>query len=111
MKIFTFHLYRIQAFVICFVLMIFLSSHLYAPFEAGGHVERREDRIEDLKLVRKIVSKIKKRPILMKDVVDLFNKEPELIEINKNVNGKESQMKSLKEDQEFLQNQSRSKPQ
>ena len=46
----------------------------------------------------------------MKDVVDLFNKEPELIEINKNVNGKESQMKSLKEDQEFLQNQSRSKP-
>jgi len=41
------------------------------------------DRIEDLKLVRKIVSKIKKRPILMKDVVDLFNKEPELIEINR----------------------------
>ena len=75
-----------------------------------SHLRLSVDRIEDLKLVRKIVSKIKKRPILMKDVVDLFNKEPELIEINKNVNGKESQMKSLKEDQEFLQNQSRSKP-
>ena len=40
------------------------------------------DRIEDLKLVRLIVSKIKKRPILMKNIVDLFNKEPELVKIN-----------------------------
>ena len=60
------------------------------------------DRIEDLKLVRLIVSKIKKRPILMKDVVDLFNKEPELIKINKNVDRNEGEIKSLNEDQEFL---------
>jgi hypothetical protein len=46
----------------------------------------------------------------MKDIVELFSKEPELVEINKNVNWKEGELKSLKEDQEFLQNQSRLKP-
>ena len=75
-----------------------------------SHLRWAVDRIEDLKLVRKIVSKIKKRPILMKDIVELFSKEPELVEINKNVNWKEGELKSLKEDQEFLQNQSRLKP-
>ena len=70
-----------------------------------SHLRWAVDRIEDLKLVRKIVSKIKKRPIMMKDIVDLFTKEPELVEINKNVNRKEGDMKSSKEDQEFLRNQ------
>ena len=74
-----------------------------------SHLRWAVDKIEDLKLVRKIVSKIKKRPILMKDIVELFSKEPELVEINKNVNRKEGELKSLKEDQEFLQNQSRIK--
>ena len=76
-----------------------------------SHLSWAVDRIEDLNLVRKIVSRIKKRPVLMKDVVVLFNKEPELVEINKNVNRKEGDMKSSKEDQEFLRNQSRPKPQ
>ena len=72
-----------------------------------SHLRWAVDRIEDLTLVRKIVLKIKKRPILMKDVVELFAKEPELVEINKNVKGQEGNLKSLKEDQEFLKNQSR----
>ena len=71
-----------------------------------SHLRLAVDKIEDLKLVRKIVSKIKKRPIMMKDIIDLFTKEPELVEINKNVNRKEGDLKSLKEDQEFLKNQS-----
>ena len=75
-----------------------------------SHLRWAVDKIEDLKLVRKIVSKIKKRPILMKDIVELFSKEPELVEINKNVNREEGSLKSLKEDQEFLQNQSGVKP-
>tara|TARA_B100001765_G_C19471058_1_gene324002 strand:- start:475 stop:1233 length:759 start_codon:yes stop_codon:yes gene_type:complete len=70
-----------------------------------SHLRWAVDKMEDLKLVRKIVSKIKKRPILMKNIVDLFSKEPELTEINKNVNRKEGDTKSLKEDQEFLRNQ------
>jgi spore coat polysaccharide biosynthesis protein SpsF len=60
------------------------------------------DRMEDLTLVRNIVSKIKKRPILMRDVLDLFKKEPHLVDINKNVNREEGNIKSLKEDEEFL---------
>ena len=40
----------------------------------------------------------------MKNIVDLFNKEPELVKINKNVNRDEGEIKSLKEDQEFLKN-------
>ena len=72
-----------------------------------SHLIWAVDRIEDLTLVRKIVLKIKKRPILMKDVVELFAKEPELVEINKNVKRQEGNLKSLKEDQEFLKNQSR----
>ena len=71
-----------------------------------SHLRWAVDRIEDLELVRLIVSKIEKRPILMKDIVALFNEEPELVEINKNVNRKEGNIKSLKEDQEFLQNNS-----
>ena len=71
-----------------------------------SHLRWSVDRIEDLKLVRLIVSKIKKRPILMKNIVDLFNKEPELVKINKNVNRDEGDIKSLKEDQEFLKNSS-----
>ena len=40
------------------------------------------DRIEDLRLVRKIVSRIPKSPILIKDILELFKNEPSLIEIN-----------------------------
>jgi len=42
------------------------------------------DRENDFLLVKSIVSKIKKRPILMNDILDLFYKEPKLFEINKN---------------------------
>ena len=60
------------------------------------------DRIEDLTLVRQITSKIKKRPILMGDIVKLFKKEPQLVDINKNVDREEGNLKSLKEDEEYL---------
>ena len=60
------------------------------------------DRIEDLMLVRNIASKIKKRPILMRYIIDLFKKEPQLVDINKNVNREEGNIKSLKEDEEYL---------
>ena len=43
------------------------------------------DRIEDLRLVRKIVSRIPKSPILIKDILELFKNEPSLIEINMRV--------------------------
>ncbi len=40
------------------------------------------DEKEDLQLVKKIVSKIKKRPILMNDILELLQNEPNLIKIN-----------------------------
>ena len=60
------------------------------------------DRIEDLRLVREIVSRIHKSPILIKDILELFKNEPSLVEINKQVDGNESNAKSEKEDKEFL---------
>jgi spore coat polysaccharide biosynthesis protein SpsF len=67
-----------------------------------SHIRITVDRINDLKLVQTIISKIKKRPILMNDIVDLFLKEPELFDINKNYTYAEGYLKSLKEDEEFL---------
>ncbi len=61
------------------------------------------DRENDFLLVKSIVSKIKKRPILMNDILDLFSKEPKLFEINKNQIRDEGYKKSLEEDKE-LQN-------
>lgn len=51
------------------------------------------DRINDLKLLRKVVSKIRKRPILLKDILKLLSAEPELLEINKNYPYNESYFK------------------
>ena len=41
------------------------------------------DFSEDLKLIRIIVSKIKKKPILLRDILELLTKEPKLKKINK----------------------------
>tara|TARA_Y100000590_G_scaffold455665_1_gene604768 strand:- start:2669 stop:3433 length:765 start_codon:yes stop_codon:yes gene_type:complete len=77
------------------VLNIELSKNL-------SHLGWAVDRVEDLMLVRKIISKIDKRPILLKDILELFEKEPQLIEINKNVDRNEGNIKSLKEDENYL---------
>lgn len=62
------------------------------------------DRKEDLEFVRNVVSKIKKRPILLQDILGLISKEPHLVDINKNYNSKEGYLKSLEEDKKFLEN-------
>ena len=36
--------------------------------------------------LKKIVSKITKRPILINDILELFSREPELFDINKTIN-------------------------
>ena len=59
-----------------------------------GHIEYKKnishlhwtvDQIEDFKFVELIFKKIKKRPILMDDILELLENEPELLEINKNI--------------------------
>lgn len=44
------------------------------------------DRKEDLIFVQNIFKKISKRPILMKDIIDVIKDDPSLLEINKNTN-------------------------
>lgn len=56
------------------------------------------DREKDLELVKKIILKIKKSPILMKDILELFQKEPELMNINKSYVLDEGYLKSLEMD-------------
>ena len=59
-----------------------------------GHIEYKKnishlhwtvDQIEDFKFVELIFKKIKKRPILMDNILELLENEPELLEINKNI--------------------------
>ena len=64
-----------------------------------SHLRWTIDRKEDLEFVKKIVSKIKKSPILMSDILKLLKMEPELININKGYVMDEGYLKSLKEDQ------------
>jgi len=56
------------------------------------------DREPDLELVKAIISKIKKRPILMKDIISLLENEPDLVNINKDYVMNEGYLKSLEED-------------
>ena len=60
------------------------------------------DHKEDLDLIKEIIKKISKRPILMSDILKLFLKFPYLKEINKHIIPNEGYLKSLKEDEEFL---------
>ena len=60
------------------------------------------DHEEDLDLIKEIVRKISKRPILMSDILDLFSKSPHLKDINNGIKPNEGYLKSLKEDEEFL---------
>ena len=47
------------------------------------------DRKEDLIFVQNIFKKISKRPMFMKDIIDVIKDDPSLLEINKNTNPNE----------------------
>ena len=59
------------------------------------------DRIEDLKLVIEILKNIDTRPILMKHILNLYKKNPEIFKINENVQH-DGYISSLKKDEEDL---------
>ena len=66
-----------------------------------GNLRWTLDREEDLNLIRKIIAKVNKNPILMSDILNLFSIEPELIKINEHIPQNEGMLKSLKKDNEF----------
>ena len=56
------------------------------------------DRPKDLELVQKIITKIKTRPILTDDIVQLFIREPDLLLINSEYERNEGYFKSIKDE-------------
>jgi len=62
------------------------------------HINCTIDNEADFKLVQKVVSNIKQRPILMKHLVELFENDPQLLEINKNSDPYEGHKLSFKKD-------------
>jgi len=66
------------------------------------HLRWTLDRQEDLDLIREVISKISKNPILMNDILNLFSTEPQLIKINENISQNEGIIKSLKKMRSFL---------
>ena len=63
------------------------------------------DRIEDFELIKQILKNISINPIHLGDVLELFSRKPELIDINKHIDNNEGFSRSLKEDQEFIKKQ------
>ena len=59
------------------------------------------DRIDDLLLVKEIVKNIPDRPILLKNIIDLFQTKPEIFKINEHVKH-DGYLLSLKEDEQYL---------
>ena len=60
------------------------------------------DYEKDYEFLCKIIQKIVKRPILMNDVLKILDAEPDLKEINSNIDPNEGLEKSKKEDKKFL---------
>ena len=67
-----------------------------------SHLRWTVDTSNDLKLVSKIAGKIKTRPIFMKDILQLFKSNPELVKINADFIPDEGYLKSLEDDKKFL---------
>lgn len=67
-----------------------------------SHLRWEVDREKDFELVKIIVERIKSRPILLKDIMNLYAQEPVLFNINRNDNPNEGYLKSLKDDEEFV---------
>ena len=60
------------------------------------------DRKEDYELALKIVTNIEKRPILMKDIINLFEINPELAKISNSIDKDEGIKRSVTKDKRFL---------
>jgi len=83
------------------------NSKIFKQYNLENDEDKSNIRItldvpEDLMLIRSIISKISNRPILYKDLLDLFEREPELLSINKNIKH-DSYERSLREDKNFRQ--------
>ena len=56
------------------------------------------DRIEDFEFVKSIIERIDKRPILMKNILEVLKNEPDLLKINSHIDPFEGYKKSINDD-------------
>ena len=63
------------------------------------------DQEEDFEFLCQIIRRVKKRPILMNDVLTVLSCEPQLSKINSHIDPDEGLKKSKKEDEEFKKEQ------
>jgi spore coat polysaccharide biosynthesis protein SpsF len=54
-------------------------------YEDLSHLRYTVDRMEDLKLVKKIIENISKKPILIQDIIELYKNKSEIFKINENI--------------------------
>ena len=67
-----------------------------------SHLRWTLDQKEDLEFLKKIISNIETRPILMNYVLKVLNQKPELIDINSGIDPDQDIKKSKEEDKKFL---------
>ena len=67
-----------------------------------SHLRWTLDQKEDLEFLKKIISDIETRPILMNYVLKVLNQKPELIDINSGIDPDQGIKKSKEEDKKFL---------
>ncbi len=86
---------------------LFLRNNLkfkvknYENIEDLSTIRCTLDRIEDLEFIREIVKRVSKRPILMRDIIDIIKQEPHLKKINQHIDPNEGMIKSKHEDEIF----------
>ena len=66
-----------------------------------SHLRYTVDRIDDLTLVKEIIKNIISRPILMEDIINLYQKMPQIFEINKNIKH-DGYLSSLEKDKAYF---------
>lgn len=69
-----------------------------------SHIRCSLDYSEDLIFLRKLVSRIKNRPIQLSDILSAVESEPKLVEINNKYKPNEGCLKSSIEDEKFIEN-------
>lgn len=76
----------------------------YVKFDNLGHYRWTVDEERDLRFIREIFSRLYKpeEVFLTGDILNLLEREPDLLKINAGIIRNEGYLKSLKEDEEFL---------
>jgi spore coat polysaccharide biosynthesis protein SpsF (cytidylyltransferase family) len=73
-----------------------------------SHLRYTVDRIEDLELVKEIIKNINTRPILLENILNLYENNSKIFEINKNIEHDGYEI-SLKKDEEYLKSNKKEK--